>query len=210
MVVNVIVIIMNKKFENYFIKALHNAKIEEIRETYRKKDGFSVRKNYKIDDVICDVLVQNKEKSIIFDITLLPISLAEKERIKKLQAKAKTLGYDFRLVAINKPINPTIAIDWLNQALFNYLINNPPEVIQSKAYHIHYKQVKTEIKSIEINGLDALVHFEGGILMDFQCHSGEEQSISETFPFEGEISLNLAEKKIKQAKLNIDDSHWYS
>ena len=195
MVVNVIVIIMNKKFENYFIKALHNAKIEEIKETYRKKDGFSVRKNYKMDDIICDVLVQNKEKSIIFDITLLPISFAEKERIKKLHAKAETLGYDFRVVAINKPVNPTIAIDWLNQALFNYLVNNPPEVIQSKAYHIHYEQVKTNIQSIEINELDALIHVEGGINVDFQCQIGEEQSISETFPFEGEISLNLAEKK---------------
>jgi len=52
---------MNKKFENYFIKALHNAKIEEIREFYRKINGFSVRKNYKMGDIIYDVFVQNQK-----------------------------------------------------------------------------------------------------------------------------------------------------
>jgi hypothetical protein len=203
------VVVMNKKFENYFIKALHNAKIEEIRETYRKKEGFSVRKNYKMGDVICDVFVQNQEKSVIFDITLLPISADEKEKIKKLQAKAKALGYGFRVVAINKPVNPTIAIGWLNQALLNYLVKNPQPVIQSKAYHTHYEIVKGEIQSIEINELEALVHVEGGIDVNFKCEMAEDRLISETFPFEGEILLNLFEKEIKHAKLNIDDSHWY-
>jgi len=64
--------------------------------------------------------------------------------------------------------------------------------------------VKTEIQSIEINELDTLVHVEGGIYVDFQC--SEDRLISETFPFEGDISLNLCEKNIKHAKLNIDDS----
>jgi len=198
---------MNKKFENYFIKALHNAKIEEIKDTYRKRNGFSVHKNYQIDDMICDVFVQNQEKSVIFEITLLPIS--DKERIKKLQKKAQALEYDFRVVAINKPANPTIAIGWFNHALFNYLVNNPPLKIQSKAYHANYEQVKTKIKSIEISDLTALVHVEGGIYVDFQCDANEDILISETFPFEGEISLNLLDKNIKQAKLNIDDSLMY-
>jgi hypothetical protein len=209
MVGHIVVTVMNKKFENYFIKALHNAKIEEIRDNYRKKDGFSVRKNSKIGDITCDVFVQNQEKSVIFDITLLPLSVDEKERIKKLQAKAKALGYGFRVVAINKPVNPTIAIGWLNQALLNYLVKNPPPVIQSKAYQTHYEQVKSEIQSLEINDLEALVHVEGGIYVDFKCETAEDRLISETFPFEAEISLNLVEKQIKHAKLNIDDSHWY-
>lgn len=209
MVGHLIVTVMNKKFENYFIKALHNAKIEEIRDIYRKKDGFSVRKNYKLGDITCDVFVQNQEKSVIFDITLLPLSVEEKERIKKLQAKAKALGYGFRVVAINKPVNPTIAIGWLNQTLLKYLIKNPPKVIESKANQTHYEQVKTEIQSIEINELEALVHVEGGIYVQLNCDTGEERLISETFPFEGDISVSLVEKEIKHAKLNIDDSHWY-
>ncbi len=209
MVGHIVVTVMNKKFENYFIKALHNAKIEEIKDTYRKKEGFSVRKNYKLGDLICDVFVQNQEKSVIFDITVLPISSDEKERIKKLQAKAKVLGYDFRVVAINKPVNPTIAIGWLNQALLNYLVKNPPSRIQSKADQTHYEQVKSQIQSIEINELDAVVHVEGGIDVDLKCKTGEDRLISETFPFEGQILLNLLEKEIKHAKLNIDDSHWY-
>ena len=40
-----------------------------------------------------------------------------------------------------------------------------------------------------INELDTLVHVEGGIYVDFQC--SEDRLISETFPFEGDILLNL-------------------
>ncbi|RKZ40943.1 MAG: hypothetical protein DRR16_25770 [Candidatus Parabeggiatoa sp. nov. 3] len=209
MVGHIVVTVMNKKFENYFIKALHNAKIEEIKETYRKKEGFSVHKNYKLGNIICDVFVKNQEKSVIFDITVLPISSDEQERIKNLQAKAKALGYGFRVVAINKPVNPTIAIGWLNQALLNYLVKHPPSRIQSKAEKTHYEQVKSQIQSIEINELDAVAHVEGGIEVDLKCERAEDRLISETFPFEGQISLNLLDKKIKHAKLNIDDSHWY-
>ena len=113
------------------------------------------------------------------------------------------------MVAINKPVNPTIAIGWLNQTLLKYLIKNPPKVIESKANQTHYEQVKTEIQSIEINELEALVHVEGGIYVQLNCDTGEERLISETFPFEGDISVSLVEKEIKHAKLNIDDSHWY-
>ena len=105
MVGHIVVTVMNKKFENYFIKALHNAKIEEIKETYRKKEGFSVRKNYKLDDIICDIFVNNQEKSVIFDITVLPISKDEKERIKKLQAKAKALVQESGNIQTTQPLS---------------------------------------------------------------------------------------------------------
>jgi len=110
------------------------------------------------------------------------------------------------LPSINRLIRQSPLIGLIKPFSIIWLII-PPAVIQSKAYHIHYEQVKTEIQSLEIKELEALIHVEGGINVDLQCQTGEEQS--ETFPFEGEISVNLAEKKIKQAKFNIDDSHWY-
>jgi len=197
---------MNKKFENYFLKALYNAKIEQITQTYKEK-GFSCRTNVKIDDVQFDVIVQTPDKVIAFDIQVSP-SQEELKGVKKRHEKAKALGYNFRVVKINKPINPTIAIGWLNQALFKYLENHPPEVIRSQPYHAHYEQVKTYINNIEINGLNALIQVDGGIYVDFQYGNDEDHLISETFPFEGEMSLNLLKQEIKNAKLNIDDSHW--
>jgi hypothetical protein len=196
---------MNKQFENYFLKALYNAKVEQITQTYREK-GFSCQTNVNIDDVQFDVIAENHEKAIAFEIQVAPVQAILKD-VEKRHEKAKALGYNFRMIKINKPTNPVIAINWLNQALFNYLENNPPSIIRSQAYPAHCEQVKTEIQSIEINELDTLVHVEGGIYVDFQC--SEDRLISETFPFEGDISLNLLEKSIKHAKLNIDDSLRY-
>ncbi|KHD08328.1 hypothetical protein PN36_16575 [Candidatus Thiomargarita nelsonii] len=99
---------MNKQFENYFLKALYNAKIEQITQTYKEK-GFSCRTNVKIDDVQFDVIVQTPDKVIAFDIQVSP-SQEELKGVKKRHEKAKALGYNFRVVKINKPINPTIAI----------------------------------------------------------------------------------------------------
>jgi hypothetical protein len=196
---------MNKQFENYFLKALYNAKVEQITQTYQEK-GFSCQTLVKRDDVQFDVIAENHEKAIAFEIQVAPAQAMLKD-VEKRHEKAKALGYNFRVITINKPTNPVIAINWLNQALSNYLENNPPEIIQSQTHPVHYEQVKTEIQSIEINELDTLVHVEGGIYIDFQCE--EDRLISETLPFEGDISLNLFEKSIKQAKLNIDDSLTY-
>ena len=196
---------MNKQFENYFLKALYNAKVEQITQSYQEK-GFSCQTHVNMDDVQFDVIAENPEKAIAFDIQVAPTQVMPKE-VEKRHEKAKALGYNFRVITINKPTNPVIAINWLNQALFNYLENNPPEFIQSQVYPVHYEQVKTEIQSIQINELETLVHVEGGIYVDFQCE--EDRFFSETLPFEGDISLNLFEKSIKQAKLNIDDSLRY-
>jgi len=196
---------MNKQFENYFLKALYNAKVEQITQTYQEK-GFSCQTHVNMDNVQFDVIAKNHEKAIAFEIQVAPAQAMPKE-VEKRHEKAKALGYNFRVITINKPTNPVIAINWLNQALFNYLENNPPAIIRAQTYPIHYEQVKTEIQAIEITELDTLVHVEGGLYVNFQYE--EDRLISETFPFEGDISLNLFEKSIKQAKLNIDDSLRY-
>ncbi|RKZ81908.1 MAG: hypothetical protein DRR19_21535 [Candidatus Parabeggiatoa sp. nov. 1] len=197
---------MNKQFESYFLNALYNAKIEQIIKTYKDK-GFSCTTFVKIDDVQFDVIVKNPEKTIAFEIQVAP-KPEDLKHVETRHQKAKSLGYNFRVVTINKPINPAIAIGWLNQALSNYLLNNPPKILQSTTYHTHLNQVKTEAQSIEISELSAKVYVEGGIYVDFQYGADEERLIEETFPFEGEILLNLVKKEIKQAQLNIDDSHW--
>jgi len=196
---------MNKQFENYFLKALYNAKVEQIIQTYQEK-GFSCQTHVKINDVQFDVIVENSEKAIALEIQVAPTK-AMQDEVEKRHEKAKALGYNFRVITINKPTNPVVAISWLNQALFNYLEHNPPKMFRAKINQVHYEQVKTDIQSIEINDLETLVRVEGGIYVDFQCE--EDRLISEIFPFEGDISLNLFDKSIKQAKLNIDDSLRY-
>jgi hypothetical protein len=98
-----------------------------------------------------------------FEIQVAPNHQDELKNVEKQHEKAKSLGYNFRVVTINKPINPANAIGWLNQALSNYFrrkswsfavnfcveVNNPPKILQSVTYHAHLNQVKTDTQSID-------------------------------------------------------------
>ena len=55
---------MNKQFETYFLKALYNAKVEQITQTYQEK-GFSCQTNVKMDEVQFDVIAENSDKASI-------------------------------------------------------------------------------------------------------------------------------------------------
>ena len=132
---------MNKQFENYFLQALYDAKVKQITQTYQEK-GFSCKTQVKIDEIQFDVIAKNDKKIIAFEIQVAP-SQATQKNVEKRHEKAKALGYNFRVITINKPTNPVIAINWLNQALFNYIENNPPEILSLQAYSVHYEQVKS-------------------------------------------------------------------
>ena len=49
---------MNTQFNTYFLSALHDAKMADIRKKYPSRKGFSVRQHVKIDNGLeADVLV---------------------------------------------------------------------------------------------------------------------------------------------------------
>ena len=86
---------MNKQFENYFLKALYNAKVEQITQSYQEK-GFSCQTNVKIDDIQFDLIAKNNEKTIAFDIQIAATQAMLKD-VKKRHKKAKYLGYNYRV-----------------------------------------------------------------------------------------------------------------
>jgi hypothetical protein len=88
---------MNAKFETFFVKALYEAKINELVNTYREK-YFSAKKHVQMGDVEFDVVVEQAKKNIAFEIRVLPLSRTEMSEIDKCHKKAKALGYDFRLI----------------------------------------------------------------------------------------------------------------
>ncbi|KHD10806.1 hypothetical protein PN36_00600 [Candidatus Thiomargarita nelsonii] len=189
---------MNAKFETFFVKALYEAKIEELVNTYREKH-FSVKKHVQMGEVEFDVVVKQGEKNIAFEIMVLPISKSELSEIDKYHKKAKALGYDFRLITIAKPKKSTIEIAWLEKALLKYFAVHPIDTGSTQ-----YQDIETAIQSISITGSQARVCLDGNLsVMD---HSGHN---SEMLPFQGKLSLNLSEHKIKDADLKVDNHYWY-
>jgi hypothetical protein len=60
------------------------------------------------------------------------------------------------------------------------------------------------------------VSLDGNLSVNFQSHYNEEKEnddhtyISEILPFQGKLSLNLSEHKIKDAVLKVDNHYWYN
>jgi hypothetical protein len=208
---------MNTQFETFFVKALSEAKIDELVNTYREQ-GFMANKQVKIDDIEFDVIVEQPQKTIAFEIRVLPLSSTEMSDIDKHHQKAKALGYDFRLITIAKPKKSTIEIAWLDNALLKYVINHPIAIAmpQSIAAPLDYQQIETELKSIQITDSEARVSLNGNLSVHFQSHSdkdkqdNEQTVISEKLPFQGKLSLNLSEHQINDASLTVDNRYWYN
>ena len=201
---------MNAKFETFFVKALYDAKIEEIVSTYRDKH-FIVNTHVKIDEMEFDAIVKQGEKTIAFEIRLLPLSSTDIAEIDKYHEKAKALGYDFRLITIAKPKRSTIAINWLDKALLEYFAADPKKTGIPVTTPIDYQEIETAIQSIEITDSEALVYLDGNLSVDFQSPSAiqiennKPTLISDMLSFRGKLTLNLSEHKIKQADLKMDN-----
>lgn len=206
---------MDKQFENYFVKALHDAKVEEIATQYQAK-GFVIRKQPSINGGQADLVVQNQTsgKQIIFEVGIHPLSQETLERISKLQQHTEALGHEFRLVTITKPTRYEIDIDWFQEQLFAYLMEHPIAEIEDKATHVFLEEVRSDLESISIEGTRASIRVTGTIAVRLQYGSSSEQitdfglDLLHSFPFEGEFLLDLAEMSIIDATLHIDDSDW--
>ncbi|MEZ4866063.1 MAG: hypothetical protein R3C14_32405 [Caldilineaceae bacterium] len=206
---------MNKQFENYFVKALHDAKIEEISTQYQAR-GFITQKHPSVNGGQADLVVQNQTsgKQIIFEVGILPLSQEALADISELQQYTEALGHEFRLITITKPTRYEIDIDWFQEQLFSYLIEHPIAEIEEKATHILIEEVWADVESIAIEGTRASIQATGTITVTLQYGSNSEQStdfglkLLHTFPFEGEFDLDLAEMAIVNANLRIDDSDW--
>src|SRR6266536_1394907 len=126
---------MSTQAENYFIKALHNAKIEQLADNYKQK-GFIV--DEKAGDHKFDLVLRNDttNRVIAFEIETLPLSQDAFQQIQELKDQAKALGYEFRLVTISRPKKPDVEINWFNEALLNYLLSNMPTELQNLAAEV--------------------------------------------------------------------------
>ncbi|RKZ71226.1 MAG: hypothetical protein DRR19_32690 [Candidatus Parabeggiatoa sp. nov. 1] len=206
---------MNTQFETFFVKALYDAKIEELVNTYQEKD-FVANKHVKMDEVEFDVIVKQGEKTIAFEIRVLPLSRTEMSDIDKHHEKAKALGYDFRLITIAKPKKSSIEIAWLDKALLEYVANHPIALPQSIVTPLDYQEIETDLKSIQITDSEARVSLNGNLSVHLQYRSDKEREdneqtfISEKLPFQGKLSLNLSEHQINEAFLSVDNRYWYN
>ncbi len=190
---------------DYLIKALYNAKIEELTHSYRAKGFAPDDRLAKEGDF--DLVLRNEKtgKAVAFAINRTMLDENGVSSALKLAEKAKEANYDFRIVTFHPPTKPEIKIDWFDKALFQYLWDNPPDDL-SPGPPVRCEGVKTEVDSIKMIGKKAFVKVFGtiGVSLYFD---GEE--FPDSFPFEGDFELDLENESVVDAKLShVDTTGW--
>ncbi len=206
---------MRELFESYFVEALHDAKLRELANSYERK-GFAVRQPRDGEDSAFDLLMENPKDGRItaFEVKVSPLEKSARAQIDRLLEKARDKNYDFHVVTIARPTKYFIAIDWLDQALNDYLLDNPICELDALSTHTTYEVAGTTIRSIRIEGEKAKVKLDGSIDAALQygsgsdLHAGNAWESSRSVPFEGEVTLDLLSKRIETADLAIDLSDW--
>lgn len=206
---------MTEKHENYFTEALHNAKIRQLIDTY-SKNGFTIQESPQIERERFDLVLYNKEtdRTIAFEVKMLPLSDDERASIARLQENAARLGYEFRLVTISRPRRPSIDIEWLDSALLNYLVENPISDLDELSTHTQYEDVEATIEALHVTGENATATVHGTIDVELQYGSNSDltndigYTTSYSVPFEGEVDLDLSTHTVNAAELRVDLSEW--
>ncbi len=197
---------------------MYEAKIQELIDNYSKR-GFSAERNAFVDNQEFDLLLHNSDKSqtLAFEVKIPPVTKDDINKIEQLREKSAELGYNFRLVTVSRPTEYKIEIDWLDDAVLDYIINQEkPEDIEGKATHTFYEGVDIDIESMTIHGTIATIQATGKIYVELQFGSGSDLAkddgllIDETFPFEGQFELDITNKSVINASIDVDDSDWYA
>jgi Predicted pPIWI-associating nuclease len=206
---------MNLQFENYFVKALHDAKVNELVETYAKR-GYRVKERPSTASEQFDLVLQDPmhNKTIAFEVKLLPIDNKKTEQINTLKQRALENGYEFRLVTIARPSRYEIEIEWLDQALLQFLMEEPLQEINELATHVRYENVDVSVDSLRVAEETAFAKVHGSLEAELQYGSSSDiasdigLTMSHTFNFEGILELDISHQTVNSADINIDLSDW--
>ena len=206
---------MTQTLNNYFAKALHDAKINDLVENYLR-NGYTAQKNVKSEHGEFDLVVNNEVQNriIAFEVKLSPISKAAQNAVEALRQDASNLGYEFRLVTISRPVRPSIDIDWLDSALLEYVIENTISDIDEMATHVQYENAEVTVEAIHVSDDSAKATVHGTFDVELQYGSSSDLAndigltTSYSIPFSGELELDLSSQTVDNAELRVDLSDW--
>lgn len=206
---------MNTRFETYFTRALYDAKIDELVDTYSKK-GYIVQERPRSRDDGFDLVLfdPNNKKTVAFEIKMLPLDKNKTESIEYLRQSALEKGYEFRLVTIAKPTRYTIEIDWLADALIGYFSEETIQEVEELASHVQYESVEVYVDSLRVTEDTALAEVHGTIDVELQYGSGSDVDsdmgivMPYSLDFDGKLELEMGSQSINHANIQVDLSGW--
>jgi len=203
------------KFRPEFKKALHDAKVADIKKNYLERRGCIVKEHYEIEKgIYVDLYIETPKKNLIFKVVVQPVAPKDQKTVDTLCKLSTQLGYEFRTVSVILPVTPDIEIEWFNKALFDYFVMAQQDFLNRFSTHAQYEELESDIQSMTISHFEKSVYVYGDILVNTSSSQrkmahGEGLESNYRFPYEGKFFLNLEQEKIEGAEgLLIDDSAW--
>jgi hypothetical protein len=153
---------------------LEAAKIEELTEELSAK-GYEVTRLARGNGALFDLVAEKPGEKIAYEVKA-PSSLRSSvERVVEQRKRAAEAGYDsIQLVVVNPPRATTVRIEGIEQAVLDYLDENPPVELEALAERELHKImakwkrppviISTGVQNLESKTLDAIMTLESGPL----------------------------------------------
>lgn len=196
------------------IQYLHEAKALEIIEELRAK-GYQVVKDKKEGSFQFDIVAtKGKEKVYIEIKTGSSIKKASPQLASMAHYVQSIPNARFEFVVANPPRKKEIAIEGLEEELFDYLINNFPSELDILSTHTRIKDVSNiDIDKITVEPDMISVSGSATVEVSLQYGSDREQEegdiMNDSFPLKFEVVLDSDLKIQDVQQMDIDTSSWF-
>ncbi|MCP4697887.1 MAG: hypothetical protein GY862_13705 [Gammaproteobacteria bacterium] len=135
-------------FTPTFKQAMHIAQLNRIKKKYPDKKGYVVREDYSLaNDLQVDLYVKSKSgKVTLFEVFVHSYREKEKRRkFKRILEIARERGYEFHTADVLLPALPDIEIEWLENALVNYLTKRSDVIKFGKQSPLEYRMLNVRV-----------------------------------------------------------------
>lgn len=191
--------------EDFLSKAIHDARVLELVNVYEKK-GYTSELSPTLKGHEFDILFKHSEKDdFLIEVKVKKhrhrpfMDVRTDKRISKLKRIADEEGIKFRLAYVVTPGRRDIRVQWLEDALKNYIESNPSVLEQKYVLMSHVQRIENMgIESIVLDDGTAQVDAQGVLVIEHP----DEYDIE--LPFDGEFELDMQNKQIRQADIFFD------
>lgn len=195
-----------------YYRYLEEAKRAELAEQLQA-DGYHIELDSRSGDLRYDLVAKKGAEKIAFQVKSRDALRDSKKQIEQLTSAAKKLGYDFRLVIVTPPKEPSIEIQGFKEILLDYLQNNdfPQELYDIASQPSIDSVVDVEIDILHVRKDDIQVAGSGTLEVTLVYGGGGEDGMTtqDEYPFEFEVILNHELEISRVESLSVDVSSFY-
>ncbi|MBS1514130.1 MAG: hypothetical protein JSS63_03800 [Bacteroidetes bacterium] len=195
-------------------KYLHEIAIEQLKETYTKK-GYMVSTDMKFGNYTADIVVQNIDEMIVFEVNTTKMNDLQKEKFYKLSEEVKKIkNCKFKVIIAKPPKEKLLEVYGLENVLDVFLIDiEDISAISSLCHHYTIDEVADiELESliIENNEIKVTGSTSLGIYLFYSQEKEDEGLYDRIYlPMTFDMILNLVGGELKMQEMiswSIDTS----